>query len=952
MSIDSASLLSYYNSRIGLSSAGGLNSDTPSLTGPNRTTSPTGQSKAPTSPWSFRSPMANESQLVKDVLAGRKFISSSNVELDLSGADQDYNKLFTLYQGMSALQGLSTKALDKTTSEIDLTKIRKRFEVGMAEVRGHLAGTKYDHLNLIQGNLSETTKTTVGVARSNPVYRADSIHQGTASGAVKAFEGDIKFSITVNRLGTSSASQINIDLSEMGSETRSMSNVVSHINTKLEAAGLNTRFSVFRKPAVAETIMVGGKPITVSKGLDSFSLELKGVTYETVKFDAPTKADSLMVFQATGVEPTDKKKIVEGAPPAIQRGLVKVQSNQPNGSDPLPTTLSKVGDTYFTDGISQQSKLDPVIQKVRQSLAGADGSVYVLADINASLAGQDIKGDTDVALVKYDSASNVVYTRTLGATENATGFAMSLSQDGKVAIAGSVRGRLSANTDTLVNGVGTIEQTTGLNSQLSDSFVTLFDGEGAELWTKRRGSSAEDEALAVTFGADGSVMVGGRTKGVQPNTNASIQGGYDNYLTRYSSAGVHQSTIMSGGSGNDQISAMTVDGTNLYVVSVESGEAKLSVYDTTSTTPVLSQTRNLGGLGGGQITDFQVYDNKVYIGGSTASGSLLAGGTITRAYGGTHDAFALVVNKDLGQNNNDKIAFYGGAGSEAGAQVRFTDGKAWMAGSTDGEIAGTTKIGKNDAFIARLDVDTGVVEQSLRLTGKDATVRPESIAISKNGASTLDRLGLPQGTLDFKDDTKIVSATSARPGDQFYVLDRSNGSKKTVTIEAADTLESLAKKIASASGYKIKADVTKITAKPLDQLTLKPVGATTKVEFLAGSLGRDALESLGLAEGLISKEASTIIDPKSSGYQKVRKPIGVGLDVGSNLNTEIAAKEAQANLKTALRNLQKAYTWLTTGDPQPVKSNRNGNTSGQAPAYLTNQIANYQAALDRLTGGG
>lgn len=799
--------------------------------------------------------------------------------------------------------------------------------------------------------MSETTKTTVGVARSNPVYRADTIHQGTASGAVKAFEGDIKFSMTVNRLGTSAPSVINIDLSEMGTETRSMSNVVSHLNSKLEAAGLTTRYSVFRKPAVAETIMIAGKPVTVSKGLDSFALELKGVSYETVKFDAPAKADSVMVFQATGVEPTDKKKIAANAPPAIQRGLVKIQSNQANGPDPLPSTLSKVGDTYFADGISQQSKLDPVIQKVRQSIAGSDGSVFILADINAGLAGQEIKGDTDVALVKYDSAGNVVFTRTLGASENATGMAMNLSQDGKIAIAGSVKGRLSANSDTLVNGVGTIEQTTGANAQMVDSFVAVFDAEGAELWTKRRGATAEDEALAVAFASDGSVMVGGRAKGLMPNANATNQGGYDNYLSRYSSQGVHQSTIMNGGSGNDQITAMTVDGTNLYAVSVEFGEAKLSVYDLSSSTPSLSQTRLLGGLGGGQITDVQVYNNKVYVGGSTASGSLLSGGTITRAYGGTHDAFALSVDKNLSVNNSDVISFYGGTGSEAGANVRFSEGKAWMAGTTDGEISGTTKIGKNDGFIARLDVQTGAVEQALRLTGKDATVRPESIVVSKNGASALDRLGLPQGTLDYKDDTKIISATSARPGDQFYVLDRSNGSKKTVTIEASDTLETLAKKIASASGYKIKADVTKIAAKPLDQLALKPVGTNAKIEFLAGSLGRDALESLGLTEGLISKEATTIIDPKSSGYDKVKKPIGVGLDVGSNLNTEAATKEAQANLKTALKNLQKAYTWLTSGDPQPVKTNRAGNSSGQVPTYLTNQIANYQAALDRLTGG-
>jgi hypothetical protein len=34
------------------------------------------------------------------------------------------------------------------------------------------------------------------------------------------------------------------------------------------------------------------------------------------------------------------------------------------------------------------------------------------------------------------------------------------------------------------------------------------------------------------------------------------------------------------------------------------------------------------------------------------------------------------------------------------------------------------------------------------------------------------------------------------------------------------------------------------------------------------------------------------------------------------------------------------------------KSAQAAAATGKAPAYLTNQIANYQAALNRLTGGG
>src|SRR5690606_9948853 len=123
-------------------------------------------------------------------------------------------------------------------------------------------------------------------------------------------------------------------------------------------------------------------------------------------------------------------------------------------------------------------------------------------------------------------------------------------------------------------------------------------------------------------------------------------------------------------------------------------------------------------------------------------------------------------------------AYYGGEGAERDAKVVFSDGKAWVSGMTTGEISGTTKLASKDAYLARLNIETGTVEYQTRYTGKDGVVQPAAVAVSQGGSSVLDRLGLPQGTIEYKDDTRLTSASSARTGDAFYIQVQGGARKK------------------------------------------------------------------------------------------------------------------------------------------------------------------------------
>ncbi len=961
MSIDASLLTSYYNAKAGITTSAassGSGSGTTSTTS-SKTLSPTGKADAPSAPWTSSSGMLQESDLVTKVLGGQRFINPNAVTSNVTGASADYTKLFTLYQGLNALEGLAAKAQDTKISSLSLAEVKRRFAAGMEEVNSYIADTKYDHVSLTPGTLTNELKSSAGTARTDTVYTAPAIHSGTATSEVKAFTGDVKFSISAKKIGTATPIQVDIDLSEMGTQTRSMSNVVSFINDKLKSEGLRTKFVVNRTAAVPTTSTVNGKTVTLSKGVDSFGLQIKGDATETLTFNAASTADSVYVVQSTG-DATKKVTAKTGdtantSPTDVTSQLLKFQTDVSSTATAPSDAISKVGAQYWTSGEAGQTTLpDSVanvdtttttkgsIANVLHTAAGPDGSVYVLANVDAATSGQDIKGTQDVALMKYDSAGKLVFTRTLGASDTASGYALSVASDGRVAIAGSVTGALEGTT-------------AAADASVTDSFVTVFDATGVEQWTQRRGATAADEATSVTFGSDGSVYVGGRTQSLMAGATGKANGGWDGYVTGYTTDGKFKFSEQSGTSQTDSTAQLAVSGNTLYVASLDNNKVLLKSYDISSGKPVLQTSRDLGAIGGGNISGISVYGGKVYLGGSSGTGDLLSTGTQTNAYSGGYDAFALSVNADLTQTADDKVAFYGGTGSEKNAQVQFSDGKAWISGASNGAIDGTTqlntKTGTQDAYLARVNIDTGQAEYQRRYSGTDGIVQPSAIALSKGSSSVLDKLGLPMGTIVTTDSDKITANTSVRAGDQFYLVDPSTGVKKAITIDAAETMDTLAKKIERASGYKLTVDVKKVLGKQQNQLDITPANSSSKMQLVSGPAGKDALDGLGLDAGLISTDATKAMDAKSSNYLTSKKPMGLSFDSSLNLNSDANIKTALDSLQTTMKNVQKVYSYLKYGDPQDSSSTKKGNSSGTVPQYMTDQIANYQAALNRLTGG-
>lgn len=914
--LDTSALLGFYQSRAGLTSGGA--SLSASLT----------KKVAPTAPWNGTTSAAEASAAVKSALQGRRFVNESAAKLDLPGASSDYRKMFALYSGLSTLMGVAEQSGAKLISDTDRAKINKAFERGVAEINDYVAGLDLEKSRIIQGTASTSAKTKLGVPRNKTEYVTPPLVSGSSANEVPAFVGNVQFTMSIKRSGATV--NVPIDLAGMGGQTRSLVNVIGYMNDQLQAAGVDARVSSQRTAGGPKTTKINGKDVTIGTNPDQFSLKFNVPTGEVISFSAPATAGAVYVAQDTGNPDPDGKASTKDSTAASQ--FLKFQTDTTS----VPAPLQPPAEANWVDGRLFARTMGPEVKTVRDTKVAADGSVYMLADVTNKTAGQEIKGDQDVALLKYDAAGKLIFARTLGASDEASGLGLALSADGKIAVAGSVKGELGGAVNGPLNSTGSFEGQ-------ADSFVTVYDADGQELWTQRRGARAADEASEVAFGADGTVYVQGRTSSGMPGAPGA--GGSDTYLQAFKAdaQGKIQSLFTStiGTAGVDKPAGMVVDGANIVVASMEDGRGVLRRYDVSGAAPVLTSTRDLGDLQGGTITGLALDGGNIVVAGSTGNPGL-NGLSVTRAHAGGSDAFAARMSADL--SGGGQVAYYGGAGDDRATSLAVSGGQVWIGGAAGTDLPGNpTALGVKDGFLAKLDIAAGSIDWSRRFTGKDGRAAPTSIAVDTSGASVLDRIGLPKGEMDLTDSPRLTAQSSLRTGDTFTM--KVGSRTQTITIDAAETLDTLAVKIRRASGFQAK--VTISTSEGMRSLRVEPTTDRNIIEFGAGKADRDALAMLGISEGVVRK--TRIVDGKTLPADGKAMLYGLGLEDGLNLTGDMDRNHALAVVGKAMGIVRQVYKDLVAAS-QPQSAIAAKAASGPVPAYLNNQIANYQAALSRLGG--
>ena len=300
----------------------------------------------------------------------------------------------------------------------------------------------------------------------------------------------------------------------------------------------------------------------------------------------------------------------------------------------------------------------------------------------------------------------------------------------------------AANGDVLV--AGTVTGGFGSDSSDGDMLVARFDVSGEEKFATLVRSLGADSATAITSGADGSIYVGGQS--------GEVSG--DAVIAKLDSTGKLTDRRTIGGTGTQTITALAMgsDG-NLVALTKEGGEAVLRKIDNTALASDLSSLS----LGSADARALAVgSDGTIAVGGATLTA---LNGTQVNGLSANREGFVARIDSALGSAS---ISYVGTDGTDEIDSVAFMNGRIYAGGRTTGVIDGTSKTGITDGFVASFDPANGS-QLSIKQFGQ-MSERTEAVRISAaaGGSTALGALGFARGSLTTQDSETLVAQTSRR----------------------------------------------------------------------------------------------------------------------------------------------------------------------------------------------
>lgn len=931
-----------------------------------------------TPPWDM-SVAQSTSDILTSALSGQPLIDENAVKLSDPNATDADQKLFTLYNGLSKLSAIANNAADKSTSTLLMNGLNTQFQKGLSEVLAYAQSIKTSDLAVTPGQKASQISAGIVIPSNTLSQYTTKIVQHTLPGnPMPGLNGTEKFVISVTKGGVTQ--NINIDLSTLGTPTPSLDDVIGLVNQQLAAAGDKTKLTRVR----LDTKNADGTDI--SPPPQTWGIQVNGVATEKIAFSAPTGGTAVYLAGNSGA-PNDQagqmlKLDASGATPSVLT-TARIEAQDPSATDsssttPAATTASNSNLTKVTSD-SSDSGVQAAISNINSILAksattsdsaqqatlpatnaaasaiDSQGNTYVVGSTAGSINGDVPQGTQDAYLTKYDSTGAVVWQRMLGDTGSTQGTAVAVDANGNVVIAGKTNGDLTNGT----TGNG------GYNT-----FVTKYDSNGAEIFTRNVGPVADDGANALTIGSDGSIYVGGQTKSALA-AGLTSGGGQDAFVTKLTSAGKLVYNRQFGGSGDQSVTGLATDASgNLIVLSTDQGTAKVTSFDSSSGTSAALWSQDIGDLSGGQASAITVDGSNIYVGGWT-NNSDIGGNSGQNVFKGGTEGF--VVQLD----NTGAISatrFVGTSSTDRVRAITVNNGDVYVAGDTTGDISGATNdTGKVNGFAAKVNMSDGSLAWTYQYSGRDGQAQTYGIQVDNTGSSVLDVLGLPKGTISFTQPLTITSQSTVRPGQQFFVSVNA-GPQRAVYIDANDTLNDLAIKLNTIFLGAATASVTYVPGGGAS-LSIKSKG-TGRVDLSSGPAGNDALKGLGLPEGTVvadppvakTTDKNKVTDNYKSPFatadqsttDPTKQPLYVGLNLSSSLDisTKDGAAKVTQLVQAAMSNLRSAFRTL---NPDPMlqalqnaagpSNNFSSSGNGSVPDYLNAQLANYQAALQRLTAG-
>ncbi len=961
VSLDSL-LTSYYDARAGVTASTSYGG---AATVAARPTPPWDQTTSSSKTGTTASTTSSANSLAQSLVNGQPLINPSAATLTTTTtnaeANSDYQNLFALYKGLASLQTIATAASAKGVSNSELTTLQKAFASGVSQVQSFIDSSPFKEFQVGDGAVTARDQSTAAVAKTPTTYTTG-LTAATADTVLPQLQGDVQFSATISLPNGSTPTTVNFNLADMGDTPRTLANVVTYLNSQLQAAGSDITFGdkTVKTPAVTKTNTSGktSTVTTITAATSQVQLQVLGNSLESVSFSAASTSPAVYLA-ATSTAPTlgvTTTSTTSSTTSAAATTTSQVLAFDPTGANAVNTT----NDELWSDNLPSTASVDA-------TAAGPDGSVYVLANLSGTTDGQSIQGTQAAALLKYDSAGNLVYERQLGSINASSGYALAVSPDGtQVAIAGS------STTPTVLGA------STNAYSAATQSTIAVYDASsGTQLWTQTQKASGNNQINGVTFGSDNSVYVVGQTTGSLP-TASSAGGQQEGYVEGFTATpktttsfvtptvgstaasattqtvtwtATNSFTTEFGTSGVNRATGVAVNGSSLYVTSVQNGDAVVSQYTTASIgAPTLTATQDLGSLNGGNLAGLVVNaDGSISVAGTTSNGNL-NGGTVTSAYGGGQNAFVAQLSASLTPEN---LAYIDEGAATTATGIAVSNGQTYITGQVATGADPANGQVSEDGYVAQLDPTTGQVSWSQTFQGTNGNAAPVGISVSDTGASALDALGLPDGKINQATSQTLVANTSLQAGDKFYVQ-VGTSTAVPVTITATDTYATLAKKVEAASGNRVVAKTAQGATGLELEITPLNKNSTEQVAILAGPVGKDALGPLGLSAGLITNASTSSNKPTptsnvaASKTNSLKAAYSISLPTTLNLDTTANIAAALTQVKTATSEVQNIFYNMTT-PPSTSSSSTTSSNTGLAAIYKS-QTAGYASALARLEG--
>lgn len=910
---DSSLLIGYYNAKMtpqrATSAANALAASLPKST--------------LTPPWDSSIPTPSNEALDAQALSQTPFLDLSDVpkhaSTDQEKLDQDDKKLFALYQALNRLAYLASMATRDGMVSGQLIGLNTRFQDGLSQIQDFLSSTSFNGLTLLPGSKSSSVISTAAVPLNETSYVGGMVVKGEALfQPIPRLSASDSFTITVTKGGV--ASDVTIDLAGV-SGPLTLDNIAAYINQKLSDAGFATR--------VQRTVISDGSADKSKTASDSSS-GTSNSGRQAADTDPLSKKTFGLAIKMSGAE-----KVSFSAPaasPAIY--LAGTAGTVADGNQ--TGRLIKLGDLSGSQQAVFNTNITPDqgTSTAQATVVDANGNVYIVGNTTGSFGGQIEKGEQDVYLTKFDSAGNVLWTRLLGSQSTASGYALALDPTGGVVVAGTTTGPLSQNA--VGGGV--------------DSFVAKYTASGTQSWLHQIDPVATDTAFAVTVDAAGNVYYGGQVSGAIAAGQAS-QGGLDGYVTKLDNKGNAVYRQQVGSAGIDQISQMAVaaDG-GLVVASVQNGHAIVTKYASGDATSAPLWQKDLGDLNNGTIGGIAIDGNNIYVSGTTSNANLTASGeaSVVNAASGSSDAFLFSLTDGGTSASANFVTYAGTTTSDQGGAIAVSNGRIYLTGTTRGQFPGQTQSFANatNMFVAEFGSD-GSVNWTKQYGGLSGNSTGSGIAVDAQGSSVLDVLGLPRGSVSLTHSVYLTDQTTLHAGDSFKLKISGRTTREvTIRIEADETMSSLATKINTALMFDGTSKVTYSTKGSALQISAN-VGVQIQLE--SGPKGSDALAGLGIEPTVLAKDATGAKRPPvSTSSQKL--VAGLGLVAGMKLSTTEDAKSARGTMVAVLSALRTAYRNLNS--PTGTSSSASDANKGTPVSpYQKNQLANYQLALNMLSGG-